>query len=163
MIETSSFTSKYDEQYMRQALQLAQQAAQAHEVPIGALVVTADGAILGEGYNQVEYERCQTEHAEIRAIRQACYQQKNWRLEGCTLYVTLEPCVMCVALASWSRISRIVYGASSPLFGYRLDREVMPALYMKHIKGVTSGVLADEASELLRNFFSTKRMNTNEQ
>lgn len=148
---------------MREALTYASTAASSGEVPIGAIVVDANGAIIGHGYNQVEGLYCQAEHAEVQAIRQASRSKKNWRLSGCVLYVTLEPCVMCMALASLSRVERVVYGADSPLFGYRLDKEGSLALYLKHIKGITSGVLADESAKLLRKFFFEKRMRDNEQ
>jgi len=168
MIESNMTQSQagfvpHDESCMREALISARKAGQAGEVPIGAIVVDAEGAIIGRGYNQVEGLYCQAEHAEVQAIRQAGQCKKNWRLTDCTLYVTLEPCVMCMALASLSRVERVVYGAPSPLFGYRLDKEGTLALYLKHIKGITSGVLADESARLLREFFSEKRMRENEQ
>lgn len=163
MIESNVEMVSYDETCMQEALGFARKAGKSGEVPIGALVVDATGQVIGHGYNQVELMRTQTEHAEVQALRQASRHTNNWRLTGCTLYVTLEPCVMCVALASLSRVDRIVYGASSPLFGYRLDKEGTLALYLKHIKGITSGVLADESSKLLREFFSEKRMRDNEQ
>jgi tRNA(adenine34) deaminase len=161
--ESDLFELDEDEEYMYEALVSAQLAAAAGEVPIGAIVIDERGMIIGHGYNQVEGLYCQAEHAEVQAIRQASQHKKNWRLTGCTLYVTLEPCVMCMALASLSRIDRVVYGADSPLFGYRLDKEGSLTLYLKHIKGITSGVLADESAKLLRKFFSEKRMRDNEQ
>jgi tRNA(adenine34) deaminase len=163
MIESNFAIEPHDETCMHEALGLARKAGMSGEVPIGALVVDVDGSIIGHGYNQVEGLRSQSEHAEVQALRQASQYKKNWRLIGCTLYVTLEPCVMCVALASLSRVERVVYGASSPVFGYRLDKEGTLALYLKHIKGITSGVLADESAKLLREFFSEKRMRDNEQ
>ena len=151
-----------DIMYMRQALALAQRAATAGEVPIGAVVVSAHGEILGTGYNLVERYQCQRHHAEIRAIDKACKKINNWRLIGCTLYVTLEPCMMCVSLCALSRCERIVYGADSPLFGYRLDKEGVLALYTKQIKNITAHVLADEAAAILKKFFSDKRESCDE-
>jgi tRNA(adenine34) deaminase len=152
-----------DESYMREALALARRAAQEAEVPIGALVVSPYGETIGKGYNRVEHCRCQAYHAETRAIMQATRKRNDWRLDGCTLYVTLEPCMMCVSLCALSRIERIVYGAESPLFGYRLDKEGVLALYTKQIKNITGKVLAEEAGQLLKNFFNQKRGNRGEQ
>jgi tRNA(adenine34) deaminase len=143
--------------FMRLALDQAMQAFDTNEIPIGALVVASDGTILGYGYNMTETNHCQSNHAEVHAIESACNLRHDWRLDGCTLYVTLEPCLMCIGLIMLSRIERLVYGARSPLFGYDLDKEIVPDLYKKHIKNITSGVLADEAQLLLRIFFKHKR------
>jgi tRNA(adenine34) deaminase len=149
--------SLHDETSMHEALIYARTAASLGEVPIGAVVTDSSGKILGTGHNGTETVGFQGEHAEVRALREASQVLKGWRLTGCTLYVTLEPCVMCVALASLSRVERVVYGADSPLFGYRLDKEGSLSLYLKHIKGITSGVLREESAQLLREFFSEKR------
>ena len=146
-----------DELYMEQALELAQVAFSKQEVPIGALVVDAHGIIIGRGANITQAKYSQTGHAEVGAIEEAGRAIKDWRLDGCTLYVTLEPCLMCMSLIGLSRIERIVYGAESPLFGYHLDKESLPDLYKKQIKGVTSGVLAHEAELLLKKFFKAQR------
>ncbi len=106
---------------MRQALKLAQKAAVIDEVPIGALVVNEQGVILGRGYNMVEKLCTQTAHAELRALTQAGKKVGDWRLNGCWLYVTLQPCAMCLNSIKLSRIQGVVYGAESPLFGYHLD------------------------------------------
>lgn len=151
-----------DEFFMKQALKLAVRAGSKGEVPIGALVVSDNGQLMGQGYNRVEALGCQNEHAEVRAIRSACKRKTDWRLTGYTLYVTLEPCMMCVSLSALSRIERIVYGADSPLFGYRLDKEGVLALYTKHIKNITSHVLALESAALLKQFFKQKRKGTSE-
>lgn len=144
--------------YMSGALDLARQSGtQTGEVPIGAIVVGPEGQILGQGHNLTETEQCQTRHAEIIAIERAARQQSDWRLDGCTLYVTLEPCMMCISAAALSRIERIVFGARSPLFGYRLDKEGVLALYTKQIKNITEGILAQEAAVLLKDFFKLKR------
>lgn len=147
----------YDIQMMQRALQLAREAAEAGEVPVGALIVDPYGLVLGEGKNSVEQHYSQVEHAEIRAIRSSGKALSSWRLVGCTLYVTLEPCMMCVSLAALSRIERIVYGADSPRFGYTLDREGVLGLYTKQIRCITRGVCAAEASRLLHDSFAITR------
>ena len=146
-----------DSIYMQKALMLARKAAALGEVPIGAVVVAPDGAIIGKGYNRAERKMSQSYHAEVIALQQAGRAFKDWRLEGCTLYVTLAPCVMCYGLTCLSRIERLVYGAESPLFGYHLDNECLPRLYRNHMKGVTSGILAQESTLLLEQFFKQKR------
>lgn len=146
---------KSDNYFMHQALQLARVASTQDEVPIGAIVVSADGRIIGQGYNQVEGMQSQTAHAEIEAIQQAAQELKNWRLEGCTLYVTIAPCVMCFALIKLSRVDRIVYGAPSPRFGYQLDKVATSSVY-KDI-AISSGVCEDEAQRLVTEFFQKKR------
>lgn len=146
-----------DETYMKQALSLARRAGLYEEIPVGALVVSPNGIILGRGANATERKHCQLFHAEAVAIRRSCQQQKDWRLEGCTLYVTLEPCMMCISLCALSRIERVVYGADSPVFGYHLDREGVLSLYTKQIKSITKGLMADESSALLKTFFSKQR------
>jgi tRNA(adenine34) deaminase len=151
MIESS------DAYFMQKALELAHKAYELNEVPVGALVVSGDGLILGKGYNRTERDNSQSRHAEVCAIEKAGKRLRDWRLDGCTLYVTLEPCMMCVSLMSLSRISRIVYGAESPLFGYHLDKELLPWIYKRHIKGITSGVLEKESKTLLQQFFKHRR------
>lgn len=148
---------KSDEFYMKKALLLAKQAKKNNEIPVGAIIISQYGDIIGSGYNRVERYQCQGEHAEMRAIKKACKKLKNWRLDRCTLYVTLEPCMMCISLCALSRIERIVYGAESPIFGHHLDKEGILALYTKQIKNITSKVLAEEAALLLKNFFSSTR------
>jgi len=146
-----------DSYYMHWALKEARKAAKRDEIPVGALVVSPYGEILGAGSNTVEKKQCQIGHAEVHAIAAATKKIKDWRLTDCTLYVTLEPCMMCISLIALSRISRVVYGAESPLFGYHLDKEGVLALYTRQIKNITSGVEAEESAQLLRNFFKKKR------
>lgn len=159
-----------DTSSMAAALLQAQRAAKKGEVPIGAVVITEEGVVIGKGYNRVEGLRSQLEHAEVRALRAASQKLGTWRLSGCTLYVTLEPCAMCMALAGLSRIERVVYGADSPKFGYRIQEEAALhldkggslALYSKLVRGVdrgqvSSGILAEESAQLLQDFFSQKR------
>lgn len=146
-----------DKSYMQKALKLAKKAFEKNEVPIGALIVF-NGAIIGSGYNQTETKHSQSCHAEVQAINAAGKKIGDWRLEGCTIYITLEPCLMCMSLIGLSRIERIVYGAHSPLFGYHLDKEFLPDLYKRQIENVTAGVLQTEAEELLKKFFKQKRV-----
>lgn len=153
MIKDSS-----DIHYMRQAFALAKKAFNKDEVPIGALVVDEQGKIIGRGYNLSQSKHSQSYHAEVRAIEAAGKMLKDWRLENCTLYVTLEPCLMCMSLIGLSRIKRIVYGAFSPLFGYHLDKEFLPSLYKRQIENVTSGILQVEIEQLLKKFFNRKRI-----
>ena len=143
--------------FMQQAVKLAQKSLGIDEVPIGAIVIDEKGKIIGRGYNQVESKNCQDKHAEIIAIEKACKKIKDWRLTGCTIYVTIAPCVMCMGLISLSRIEELVYGAQSPLFGADLDNNSFPNLYKKHIKKITSGICEDEAKQLLKKFFKEKR------
>lgn len=153
---------KRDAFFMAKALMLARKAYTLGEVPIGAVVVSPTDEVVGGGYNKVEAAQSQVQHAEVRAIAQATRKVRSWRLEGCTVYVTVEPCLMCTGLISLSRIKRLVYGANSPLFGYHLDSESVPAIYKKHIRGITSGVLKEEAELLLRNFFKKARKDRGE-
>lgn len=142
---------------MRQALELAQVALESNEVPVGAIIIDEGGQVLGKGYNLTETLRCQLEHAELRALREATKNQQDWRLDHGTLYVTLEPCMMCISALALSRIERIVFAAKSPLFGFHLDKEGVLALYTRQIKNITEGVLQHEAAALLKHFFTQKR------
>ncbi len=148
---------EFDTLYMNTALELAKKASQAKEVPIGALVVNSYGDIIGTGYNEVEKYKSQRYHAEMQALDAATQKIGDWRLDETTLYVTLEPCAMCMGFAALSRVERIVYGAPSPLFGCHLDREGNSALYTRQVKNVTEGVLAHEAATILKQFFKQKR------
>ncbi len=147
--------------YMQSALRLARKAYACDEVPVGAIVVGPDGTILGRGYNQVEKRGVQTGHAELIAITQAAKKRGDWRLDGCILYVTLEPCIMCMGLIRLSRFEAIIYGASSPLFGYRLDNEALSSVYKRDMI-VEGGVCASESRQLMKQFFNKKRMNPGE-
>jgi tRNA(adenine34) deaminase len=134
-----------DEQYMRRALELAQRAANEGEVPIGALVVL-DEQVLGEGWNRPIAAHDPTAHAEIQALRAAAAKAGNYRLTGATLYVTLEPCDMCVGAMFHARMARAVYGATDP------KKQVL-----KNQVVLQGGVLAAECGSLLSKFFAAKR------
>lgn len=143
---------------MRRALALAGAAAEHGEVPVGAVVVDADGVCIGEGSNHPISGSDPTLHAEIVALRAACAREGNYRLPGATLYVTLEPCVMCMGAMLHARLARVVYGASDPKTGACggvLDVPAIPAL--NHQTRVEGGVLADECGECLRAFFRARR------
>lgn len=148
--------TKTNEYYMQKALKQAQKAYFLDEVPIGAIVVDAQGAIIGQGYNAIEKKGCQTAHAEVSAIQKACKKIGDWRLSNCTLYSTLEPCLMCFGLIGLSRVGKIVYGAPSILFGPGLDNKDLFPLYKKNLK-IESGVMHNECLAILQDFFKTKR------
>lgn len=158
IIETKSIVEAHDEIHMRKALDLARRAFEEDEVPIGAVIVSSEGTVIGAGSNKSEQLWSQSRHAEVIAIEEAGRHEKDWRLVDCTLYVTVQPCLMCMSLVALSRISRVVYGAESPLFGYHLDFEQLPRLYRKHIRGISSGVLQQEAQQLIETFFKEKRI-----
>ncbi len=139
---------------MRKALLQARLADKTNEVPVGAVIVCKD-EIIARAYNQVEAAGCQCAHAEVLAIKRACKKLKKWRLNDCWIYVTLEPCLMCLGLIQLSRLEGIVYGAKSPLFGFGSVLEECPAIWSNvHIEG---GIMAEECSRLLRSFFLKKR------
>ena len=142
---------------MTAALDLARQAAELGEIPVGAVIADENGNIVGRGYNRRETDRDATAHAEVLAIRDACRNLNRWRLTGCTLYVTLEPCPMCTGAILQSRLDRVVYGAPDEKAGccggllhlteYPFDTH--PAIY--------AGVLEEECRALLRAFFQERR------
>jgi tRNA(adenine34) deaminase len=146
-----------DEDYMQLALQLAQQAAQAGEVPVGALVVK-DGEIIGQGYNAPISGHDPSAHAEMVALRNAAQHLAHYRLVGCTLYVTLEPCAMCTGAIQHARIARLVFGASDPKTGACGSVvNLMAEQKLNHHCEVSSGVMAAECGALLSNFFAERR------
>jgi tRNA(adenine34) deaminase len=145
-----------DHIFMQEALELAQQAATENEVPIGAIVVDAQGTVIGRGANKVEQCKSQLAHAELLAIAQASKTIGDWRLDGCTIYVTLEPCTMCFGCIRLSRLARLVYAAQSPRFGYQLDNIVTGGVYKKDIK-IDSGIGEGQAQQLVKQFFQKQR------
>jgi tRNA(adenine34) deaminase len=146
-----------DEGFMREALQLARQAQHSGEVPVGAIVVR-DGQVVGRGYNQPILSHDPTAHAEVVALRDAAKRLANYRLGGCELYVTLEPCAMCVGAILHARLARIVYGAGDPKTGACGSvTNLLADASLNHHTTAVSGVLADEAAELLRAFFAGRR------
>ena len=134
-----------DEAFMRRALELARRAQEEGEVPVGAVLVL-DGDVIGEGWNRPIAAHDPTAHAEIQAIRSASSKARNYRLTGATLYVTLEPCDMCVGAMFHARVERVVFGASDP-----------KKLVLKNRVEMSGGVLAQECGALLSSFFAAKR------
>lgn len=147
-----------DQTYMQAALQLAREAAAAGEVPVGAVVVR-DGEIIGRGYNAPISSHDPSAHAEIRALRDAAATIGNYRLVGCTLYVTLEPCAMCAGAIQHARIARLVYGASDPKTGCCGSViDLMSEQRLNHHAGeITRGVMAEQCGGLLSAFFAARR------
>lgn len=146
-----------DQDFMQLALQEAQRAWSLGEVPVGAVVVK-DGVVIATGCNQPIGQHDPTAHAEIVALRAAADKLGNYRLPGCELYVTLEPCVMCAGAMLHARLARVVYGATDPktgACGSVLDLFAQEKL--NHHTEVTGGVLADEASAMLKAFFAERR------
>ncbi len=147
-----------DATFLRLALAQARLAAEAGEVPVGAVLVGPDGAILAHGQNRVLRDSNPTAHAEMVALRAAGKVLANYRLEGCTLYVTLEPCAMCAGAMIHARIARLVYGAADPKAGAAGSvLSVLNHPQLNHQMQVQSGVLAEECGELLRSFFRQRR------
>ena len=145
---------------MREALQLANSAASDGDVPVGAVVLNADLEVVGRGFNTRERDGNPMNHAEIIAISQAAAQLGSWRLDECTLVVTLEPCTMCAGAAVQARIAGIVFGAFDAKAGAVGSLwDVVRDRRLPHRVVVTSGVLEQECSEILSNFFSDKRKN----
>lgn len=164
--------SELDEFYMREALGLAREAAELGEVPVGALVVSHEigsegdfGGVLGAGKviarsgNLKEMRHDPLGHAEIRVIREAAQVLGRWRLSGCTLYVTLEPCVMCAGAIVHSRFDRVVYGATDPKAGaVESLYQILSDTRLNHRPKVVPGVLHSECSEVLSRFFAARRL-----
>lgn len=146
-----------DENWMRHALNLAHKAAELGEVPVGAVLVR-DEQLISEGWNQPIVQHDPTAHAEIMAIRAAAQQLKNYRLPGTTLYITIEPCSMCAGAIIHSRISRVVFGASEPRAGAAGSAiNLLQNEQFNHQTEITSGVLAAECGEVLKDFFLLRR------
>lgn len=149
-----------DVQYMRMALREAIKAYQQGEIPIGAVLVhNEDGEVIATGYNLRERTMDATAHAEMEAIRKGCHALKRWRLSGCTLYVTIEPCAMCAGALVNSRIDRLVYGSNESKFGaVESIFNVVNNRILNHRMEVTAGVLDDECRQLMKSFFSMRRL-----
>ena len=146
-----------DEHYMKLALQQAQQAAESDEVPVGAVIVHGERTI-ALAHNQREQLNDPTAHAEMIAITQAAEAIGDWRLEKCTLYVTLEPCLMCTGAIIHARLARVVYGAAEPKTGMVESRANLFAQpWYNHRVEVEGGLLAVQAKRLLKTFFADRR------
>ncbi|TNF73956.1 MAG: tRNA adenosine(34) deaminase TadA [Acidobacteria bacterium] len=146
-----------DSNWMRQAVEEAERAARRGEIPVGAVIVR-QGEIIGRGHNRRETDDDPLAHAEILAIRQAARAVGNWRLVGCTIYVTLEPCAMCAGALVNSRVDRLVFGTRDPKAGFCGSLgDLVTDERLNHRLDVTEGVLAKECAGLLRGFFATLR------
>jgi tRNA(adenine34) deaminase len=150
-----------DEKFMQLALKKARQAALLGEVPVGAVLVGPEGQILSQVGNKRETLNSTLGHAELMAIHRACQKLDSWRLIDCTLYVTLEPCFMCAGALVQSRIGRVVFGALDPKGGALLSlAQLGQDTRLNHQFEITAGVLAEECSQILKNFFKKKRQKT---
>ena len=152
-----------DLDFMQQALVLAQEAAFLNEVPVGALVVH-DGQVIGRGFNQPIGRHDPTAHAEVMALRDAAATMGNYRLPGCTLYVTVEPCAMCAGAIQHARIARVIYGTAEPktgACGSVLDLFAEPRL--NHHAEVEGGLLAADSAALIASFFQRRRAEAREE
>jgi tRNA(adenine34) deaminase len=153
----SSLVAESDVAFMQRALALARHAQDAGEVPVGAVVVF-QGEIIGEGWNQPIRASDPSAHAEIVALRSAASRVRNYRIPGATLYVTLEPCVMCAGAIVQARLARVVFGAFDPKAGAAGSVfSVLQSDKLNHRAETTAGVAGEECAELLRRFFRSRR------
>ncbi len=151
-------TPEEHQKWMSYAIELAHQADQQNEVPVGCVIVQND-AVIGEGWNQPISSCDATGHAEIVAIRQACQQLNNYRLPGAKLYVTIEPCTMCLGAMIHARIDTLVFGALEPKAGAIVSAEkLQDKSFFNHKLDVISGVLETECSQLISSFFQRRRI-----
>lgn len=156
-IRASRFGMLRDYYFMQYALQEARCAYQQDEVPIGAIIVDRYGAIIARAYNTVECDKNQLAHAECKAIIQATQKIGDWRLQDCWLYVTVQPCVMCMGAILLSRLRGVVFATKSPLFGFTLDKLALSPVYNVNSLVIIPEVVANEAQILIKNFFKKKR------
>ncbi len=142
--------------FMEKALLQAKCALKKNEVPIGAVVVDKQGVILGRGYNKIESNGCQLAHAEIEAIKKACKKKGDWRLDGCWIYVTLEPCLMCLGLILLSRMNGVVFGAKSKFLLPMIGKVDNWKLFKNNLI-VKCGLKEKESTDILKRFFADIR------
>jgi tRNA(adenine34) deaminase len=145
-----------DEHFMRKALIEAEKSRKKKEVPVGAVLVSGNN-VLSRAHNEPIARSDPTAHAEITAIREACLKRQSYRLPDCDLYVTLEPCAMCLSAAVHARIRRLVFGAYDPKGGAVVSIMKFPFEKMNHRVEIKGGILADECGKILTDFFSTRR------
>jgi len=151
------FGPEQDSLFMNAALEEARLALEKGEVPVGAVVVNEYGDIVARAHNLVEQLCTQTAHAEMRALEQAAALKGDWRLRWHWLYVTLEPCAMCMGLIRLSRLSGLVYGAPSPFFGFRLDNTGTSWVYKEDTLIIINNIQTEQSASLLQRFFEQKR------
>ncbi len=142
--------------FMQEAIKEAYKAFAKNEVPIGAILVDQHNVIIARGYNQMEQKQSQLAHAEMIVLQKAARKVKSWRLNNLTLYVTVQPCMMCLGALYLSRVCKIVYGVISPKFGVAIDTALTPGIY-KNLSMDIKCVENEKAKELLRLFFKKKR------
>ena len=146
-----------EEKFMKEAIRQAKKAYALREVPIGCVIVY-EGKIIARGYNKRNKEKNTLSHAEMNAIRKASKYLGDWRLEGCTMYITLEPCPMCAAACSLARLARVVWGADDPdCGGMRGAIDVAAKAHLNHRPEMTPGVRRAECEKILQDFFKAKR------
>lgn len=145
------------EKFMQYAIELAKEAAENGEVPVGCIITDKNGNIIGKGRNRRQEDHDATAHAEIEAIREACRAVGDWRLEDCSIYVSLEPCPMCTGAIINARIPKLVFGAREENFGSCGSVIDLFSERYGHKPAVFAGVCADESAELLKSFFKNKR------
>jgi tRNA(adenine34) deaminase len=152
-----SYTIDFDERFMTQALNEARKAFQADEVPVGSVIVH-EGLVIGRGYNRTESLQDPTAHAEMLAITAAAEHLGSWRLSGCTVYCTLEPCAMCAGALVLARVDRLVFGTTDPKFGACLSLyQIVQDSRLNHRMALSSGILGDDCAGLMQEFFRKKR------
>ncbi len=152
-----SDTIDFDERFMTQALNEARKAFQADEVPVGCVIVH-DGIVIGRGYNRTESLQDPTAHAEMLAITSAAEHLGSWRLSGCTVYSTVEPCAMCAGALVLARVDRLVFGAADPKFGACVSIfRIVQDPRLNHRMALSSGILLDDCAEIMQEFFKKKR------
>ena len=157
MIQNKQPCKNSDEYWMAHALRLAERAQEYNEVPVGAVIVK-DNKIIGEGWNQPIASKDPTAHAEIQAIRMACLHQSNYRLPGTTLYISLEPCLMCAGAIVHTRINRVLFAAKEPKTGAAGSCfDIFNENKLNHSVKCEQGLLAEESSKILKQFFKARR------
>ncbi|MBM17456.1 MAG: tRNA-specific adenosine deaminase [Epsilonproteobacteria bacterium] len=147
---------KTDQFYMNKAVEQASKANSIDEVPIGAVLVDQQGVIIAQGYNQVEKKQTQVAHAEMLVLQKAAKKMQTWRLLNTTLYVTVQPCMMCLGALYLSRVARVVYGAQSLKFGISIDKAITSGIY-KNLSMSLEYMEYKKAKEVLQIFFQKKR------
>jgi tRNA(adenine34) deaminase len=148
-----------DEYWMARALEMAQKAKYLGEIPVGCVIVH-DDQLISEAYNEKEQNADSTAHAEVLAIQRASKKLERWRLSGCTMYVTLEPCLMCLGAIIASRVDRLVYGALDKKAGaVESTYKFSETTHFNHYPKLTSGVLAEQSSQIIKEFFQDLRAN----
>lgn len=160
MIDSVPGEIEFDQRFMNEALKEAEKAFAADEVPVGCVIVH-EGIIIGRGYNRTESLQDATAHAEILAITSASENLGSWRLSGCTVYCTVEPCAMCAGALMLARVERLVFGAPDPKFGACGSIfDIVQSKKLNHRIALSTGILKNECADLMQEFFKKKRKKT---